>query len=141
MAKPMVFLTTRIAGFRVFPSVVFEGGTVEVSGKLLHHIPLLCTWRPVSGETVKILVNGETQAQLVTAENGEFHTKIRFDKKGTYRVKAYYPGSLLYKPCETHEETVTVIGREQTPYLYLALAILAATTAAIPVTIYLATRK
>lgn len=129
----MGFIENRIRDFIASEYEVPPNHEITVSGYLEWHcvwtaippcptcyycggIPPFCPsecWVSHVDKTVEIYVNGVETTSATTEGDGSFHATLSFSELGTYRVKAYYAGSLTDKECWSEEITITVIPKDE----------------------------
>jgi len=84
------------------PEIAKPGETVKIEGKLSED-----TGNPISGEEIKVFVEGEEIARTTTNKTGVFFTEHAFPKKGNYAVKAMFKGTAYF--LESSKEAYIVI--------------------------------
>ena len=73
------------------PEIAKPGETVKIKGNLVED-----TGKPVSGEEIRVFVEGEEIARTTTNKIGVFSTEHAFPKKGNYSVKAIFKGTAYF---------------------------------------------
>jgi len=125
---------TRIANFRVEPTVAKVGDTIKVSGNLQWFCPqIMCPpfgkWMGYDNQRVELYVNGQKVDETTTVGGGRF-TFYKTFEGGTYEIAVRYPGSWKDTPCWSPEEIIRVLEPQEyeremqkTWMMYGALAI------------------
>ena len=111
------------------PGVVQSGEPVPVTGRLEYNA--LYAWLPLSGATVRILLDGRQVGAATTQADGSYAYAVPPPPPGTHTVTAVYDGDWLHKPCSA-SAAVQVAEPQEYPLLllrrhwWLALAAVAA---------------
>jgi len=108
---------TRIANFRVEPTVAKVGDTIKISGNLQWFCPpVMCPpfgeWKGYDGQSVELYVNDQKVNETFTVGGGQFTFQESF-KAGTYEIAVYYPGSWKDSPCWSPKVIVRVLEPEE----------------------------
>jgi hypothetical protein len=104
---------TRIVDFAVSNTRPVVGEDVLIQGTLQTHVPILCWWEGAGGETVAIIVDDREVGSALSGGDGVFHFMWRPATAGSFLVRARYPGSWKYDPCESTSIHVEVVSKEQ----------------------------
>ena len=125
---------TRIANFRVEPTVAKVGEPIKIGGNLQWFCPLIMCppfgkWMGYDNQRVELYVNSQKVDETTTVGGGQFTFQKTFEA-GTYEIAVHYPGSWKDNPCWSPKVVVRVLEPEEyeqemqkTWMLYGALAI------------------
>lgn len=101
-SDPPVKVITHTEIYLFVPEIAKPGETVKIRGKLVED-----TGNPVSGEEIRVFVEGKEVARTTTNKIGVFSTEHAFPKKGNYSVKAVFKGTAYF--LESSKEANIVI--------------------------------
>jgi len=111
--KGLAIITTRIRDFKADKTRVILGETVNIVGYLEWHL-FTCHWYGLDGQSVKLVLDGETLPQEYTCGGGgEFRILWVPDTMGTHTVKATFEGTLFYGNTQSWDIEITVISKQQ----------------------------
>jgi hypothetical protein len=85
-----VYYDTRIRNFTA-PDSVMVGQTFTISG-YLEYESASAVWSGLAGKTVSLYYNGTKIGDVTTGSTGFFSKDHKFDKAGSFTLKAVYPG-------------------------------------------------
>jgi hypothetical protein len=112
-SRELGIYATRIIDFSVSDSRPVVGKDVMIQGTLQTHTPIFCWWEGLGGEPVAILVDDREVGSALSGGDGVFHFVWRPTAVGSFLVRARYPGSWKYDPCESTPIRVEVITEEE----------------------------
>jgi len=111
---------TRIANFRVEPTIARIGEMIRISGNAQWYCPWwhpncfpFGRWEPIEYETVELYVNGAKERETQTGEGGYFEFEINFGEQGNYIIQVHYPGSWVNNECWSDKVVVSVLAPEE----------------------------
>jgi hypothetical protein len=113
VSRELGIYATRIVDFSVSDTRPAVGWDVLVRGVLQTHTPILCWWEGLGNERVDILVDDKVVGSALTGGDGVFNFVWKPTTVGSFLVKARYPGSWKFDPCESTPIRVTVISEEE----------------------------
>jgi len=113
VSRELGIYATRIVDFSVSDTRPAVGSDVLIKGTLQTHTPILCWWEGLGNERVDILVDDNVVGSALSGGDGVFYFIWKPATVGSYLVKARYPGSWKFDPCESTPIRVNVVSEEE----------------------------